>query len=69
MYLRQVVPAPQGWTLHGDPVPGEEIYYARNDGGAQVFPHPDHGWELQFNGSARTIRVASPQAAFEIAGV
>ena len=66
MYLDQIVPAPKGWTLHGNPVPGEEIYYQSDDGYAQVFPHPDSGWELQFRGSATTIRVTGPQGAFRL---
>lgn len=63
-YLDQLVPAPEGWTFHGKALPGEEIYYS--NGEAQVFPHPESGWELQFGGSATTIRVTGPIGAFRL---
>jgi len=66
MYLDQIVPAPEGWTLHGKALPGEEIYYATDDGLAQIFPHPDSGWELQFRGGDHTLRVPTPQVGFDL---
>ena len=65
-YIAQIVPAPKGWVACGSPEPGVEFWYESTDGIAQVFPHPDSGWELQVNGSESTVRVAIPAVAFRL---
>lgn len=51
------------WTFHGSLAAGEEHYYESADGRAQVFPHPDSGWELQVDGSDDTSVFPTAEAA------
>lgn len=48
------------FTLIGD---ADEFYYASADGRAQVFPHPDAGWELQVDGADVTAVYQTAEAA------
>jgi hypothetical protein len=65
-YLHQIVPAPQGWSSHGEPVEGEEFWYESDDGMAQVYPDEMAGWTLLVRGYEITLHVDTPQQGFAL---